>query len=189
MRAERLIRRAARSGNRAIAGVPVVLRIEDQAVRSRVALVLERMGARLRPETAAHDAREAADAAARPLVISDDRSGAGPQRGQAAGERIEWASLHMGATREIARELAAQGVLRGERVLLSLVLEPKTAALALAVMRAGADVAVFGAVNETDPQIAAELADRGCAVFAPQREIDTVEAHEVDALPLSLIHL
>lgn len=177
LRAERLIRRAAGSGNRAIAGVVVELQIEDQAVRSRVAAVLERMGARFWRDAAAHE--ESETVAARSLVISD-RVDAGPLRERAAGERIEWAALNMGATGEIAHELAARGVLRGERVLLSLVLEPKTAALALAVMRAGADVAVFGAVNETDPRIAAELASRGCAVFAPQQETAAADTETLD---------
>lgn len=181
LRAERLIRSAARVGNRAIAGVPVVLRIEDRALRARLVASLERMGARVRVEGAGND-DVAIGLALRPLVISDQpepqRPEAAPRRGTGAGARIDWAAEHMRATSRIAGEIGASGSLRGERVLLSLVLEPKTAALALAVARAGAEVAVFGAVNETDPAVASELAARGCAVFAPMGH---VASPEVDA--------
>ena len=183
LRAERLIRSVARAGNRAIAGVPIVLRVEDRALRARLAASLERMGARVCADEVGLG-EGAKGSATRALVISDQpepqRPGADSQRGAGAGARIDWAAEHMRATSRIAGELASSGALRGERVLLSLVLEPKTAALALAVARAGAEVAVFGAVNETDPGVASELAARGCAVFAPMGHVAPAEADARD---------
>ncbi len=183
LRAERLIRSVARVGNRAIAGVPIVLGIEDRALQARLVASLERMGARVCAERAGIG-EESTGPVARALVISDTPESrqpeAAPQRGADAGARIDWATEHMRATSGIAGEIEASGSLRGERVLLSLVLEPKTAALALAVARAGADVAVFGAANETDPEVARELAARGCAVFAPMGLVAPAESDACD---------
>lgn len=183
LRAERLIRSVARAGNRAIAGVPIVLRVEDRALRARLAASLERMGARVCADEFLVGA-DVKGSTTRALVISDQpepqRPGADSQRGAGAGARIDWAAEHMRATSRIAGELASSGALRGERVLLSLVLEPKTAALALAVARTGAEVAVFGAANETDPGVASELAARGCAVFAPMGHVAPAEADARD---------
>jgi adenosylhomocysteinase len=63
-------------------------------------------------------------------------------------------------------ELAASALLAGRRVGICLVLEPKTAVLALALAAAGAQVSVFGHPEETDVAVAEELRRRGVPVFA-----------------------
>ena len=60
-----------------------------------------------------------------------------PDRGDAAG-RIDFAGTHMPVSRRIADDLAASGVARGLRVGVAMVLEPKTAQLALMLRGAGA---------------------------------------------------
>lgn len=80
--------------------------------------------------------------------------------------RIAWAARGMPVTAGLISELAERGSISGDRVLVSLVLEPKTAALALKLHDTGAKIAVFAAASETDPGIAAALADAGVYVFA-----------------------
>ena len=80
--------------------------------------------------------------------------------------RIAWAARGMPVTAGLISELAERGSISGDRVLVSLVLEPKTAALALKLRDTGAKIAVFAAASETDPGIAAALADAGVYVFA-----------------------
>ena len=78
--------------------------------------------------------------------------------------RIEWARAHMPVTEAAARALAP--LVAGRSVGLSLVLEPKTAALALMLSEAGARVSVFGWASETREDVAARLRDAGIPVFA-----------------------
>ena len=78
--------------------------------------------------------------------------------------RIEWARTHMPVTEAAARALAP--LVAGRSVGLSLVLEPKTAALALMLAEAGARVSVFGWASETREDVAARLRDAGIPVFA-----------------------
>lgn len=80
--------------------------------------------------------------------------------------RIDWARKFMRTTAQLAGELAASGLLRGRRVGVSLVLEPKTAVLALALAEAGAEVAVFANAGETDTETAVALETLGITVFA-----------------------
>lgn len=98
-----------------------------------------------------------------------------------ARARIEWAELGMPVTAALADELSESGRIRGVRVAVSLVLEPKTSALALALQRAGAEVAVFSAVSETDPAVAGALSAGGVRVFAPQRPVAASDAAAIDA--------
>ncbi|WP_231580763.1 MULTISPECIES: adenosylhomocysteinase [unclassified Leucobacter] len=98
-----------------------------------------------------------------------------------AEARIAWAALGMPVTAALAAELAERRSVAGTRVAVSLVLEPKTSALALALQRAGAEVAVFSAVSETDPSVARALAAGGVRVFAPQTQVAAHEAAAVDA--------
>lgn len=86
----------------------------------------------------------------------------------AAATRLLWATRGMPATAQLAKQLTQLPDFSRERILISLILEPKTASLALLLQQAGAQVAVFAAANETDPTVALELATRGVAVFAPQ---------------------
>ena len=173
LRVERLVRRAAREGNRMVAGNRVLLRGVDPELELLLRVVLERMGARLVDDAGAEPGTLP------PLVIGEApgdepgaEAGVAPgerRRGGGAPARIEWALDHMPATRALAAALRRSGALVGHRVLLSLVLEPKTAALALALREAGAEVAVFAAASECDAEVAVELAARGAAVFAPFR--------------------
>ena len=86
----------------------------------------------------------------------------GPGPGAAA--RLDWARRWMPATRAAAAELGDR--VGGLRIGISMVLEPKTAVLALLLHEAGADVAVFAFAAETDDATATELAARGIAVHA-----------------------
>lgn len=79
--------------------------------------------------------------------------------------RIEWAHRFMPVTRELAEEFAVSGALRGVRIGVVLVLEPKTAVLVLELARAGADVRVFAPANEIDSETAAALRARGIVVL------------------------
>lgn len=83
-----------------------------------------------------------------------------------APRRIEWARERMPVTARAVRELAATGRLKGLKVGLALVLEPKTAVLALLLAEAGARVRVFSHADETRDDIAAVLRERGLEVFA-----------------------
>lgn len=107
------------------------------------------------------------------------RTGLAPETD--ADARIAWAALGMPVTAALAAELAESRSLAGTRVAVSLVLEPKTSALALALQRAGAEVAVFSAVSETDPSVAGALAASGVRVFAPQAPVAASEAAAVDS--------
>lgn len=103
-----------------------------------------------------------------------------------AAARIAWAAAGMPATRALAAELRESELLNGLRVGVSLVLEPKTAALALALRDAGASVAVFSAVSETDIDTARALAaEPRVRVFAPGAE----PLHPVDTVPVSAENL
>ena len=70
-------------------------------------------------------------------------------------------------TEAAARALAP--LVAGRSVGLSLVLEPKTAALALMLSEAGARVSVFGWASETREDVAARLRNAGIPVFADSR--------------------
>lgn len=121
----------------------------------------------LRRVLTAFGAREAADAA---LVFSADPAGRVAVLGVPASPpatargRIDRARTWMPVTRAAAAELGDR--VRGLRIGISLVLEPKTAVLALLLAEAGAEVAVFAFAAETDDAVAAELAAAGIAVHA-----------------------
>ena len=96
----------------------------------------------------------------RAVIAPDGRTITGP------GDegRIEWARAHMPVTEAAARALAP--LVAGRSVGLSLVLEPKTSALALMLSEAGARVSVFGWAAETREDVAARLHEAGIPVFA-----------------------
>lgn len=85
---------------------------------------------------------------------------------EAGARRIDWAGHQMPVLGRVTARLQESGALAGLRVGISLVLEPKTANLALALRRAGAEVSVHCAGQSTDQQTAAALAAAGLAVFA-----------------------
>jgi adenosylhomocysteinase len=96
-------------------------------------------------------------------VEMDAPESAGPPP-RTPAERIDWARHWMPATRAAAAELGER--VAGLRIAISMVLEPKTAVLALLLAEAGAEVAVFAFAAETDDGAAAELAARGITVHA-----------------------
>lgn len=82
------------------------------------------------------------------------------------GHRIAWARQFMPVTRQAVARLAEEGILSGRRIGLALVLEPKTAVLALELAAAGAQVGVFGHADETREDVVAVLRSQGLRVFA-----------------------
>ncbi|GGK89891.1 adenosylhomocysteinase [Nocardia jinanensis] len=84
-------------------------------------------------------------------------------RGQ---EKIDWARRFMPVTTALGDELHRARTVAGLRIGLSLVLEPKTANLALSLARAGADVSVVCRAVNTRDDIAAALVRAGICVFA-----------------------
>ena len=94
------------------------------------------------------------------------REVAGVSAADRGAARIAWARRFMRSTTLLAAQLGTAGTLRGRRIGVSLVLEPKTAVLALALADAGAEVAVFASSGETDADVAAALAALDIAVFA-----------------------
>ena len=85
-------------------------------------------------------------------------------RGPEDPERIAWARSLMPVTEAAVGRIAH--LLPGRRIGLALVLEPKTAALALMLAEAGAEVSVFGHASETRDDVADELRREGLKVFA-----------------------
>ena len=85
-------------------------------------------------------------------------------RGPEDPERIAWARSLMPVAEAAVRRIAH--LLPGRRIGLALVLEPKTAALALMLAEAGAEVCVFGHASETRDDVADALRRAGLKVFA-----------------------
>lgn len=82
-------------------------------------------------------------------------------------QKIAWAGRGMPLLKGIEERLARAGSLKGIRIGISLVLEPKTANLALALRNAGADVSVFGAsADGAKADVVAALQAEGIKVFA-----------------------
>ena len=203
---ERALRAAARAGNRLLASGTAQVLVEHPAKREALTVALARMGVRPAVTGSAADfvfvderaneytelaseASESAVANALPAVIVGlDGSLASPRADDPAA-RIAWAERGMPATQLLARELAEAVAIASKdedgarpRVAVSLVLEPKTAAFTRTLAEVGCDVAVFSAVNETDPTIARELAQDGrVAVFAPEHPVSAEHAQAIDA--------
>ncbi len=141
-------------------------------------------GAAALPTEADADAETAA-AATGPIRIAEGAALVGPTATATEGDslakrgaaRIEWSHQYMPITRELAEEFAVSGALRGVRIGVVLVLEPKTAVLVLELARAGADVRVFAPANEVDPEAAAALRARGIVVLASD---DADAEHEAE---------
>ncbi|PZF52750.1 adenosylhomocysteinase [Curtobacterium sp. MCSS17_008] len=103
-------------------------------------------------------------------ALSDDvflvSTGREPEPDPAADARIRWARRSMPVSRAVAAELRDGGLLRGTRVGVSMVLEPKTAVLSLLLRDAGADVVVYAHADETDDAVADALRAAGLPVHA-----------------------
>ena len=98
---------------------------------------------------------------------------ASPISGPGDAGRIAWARMHMPVTEAAVRRIAH--LLPGRRIGLALVLEPKTAALALMLSEAGAEVSVFGHASETRDDVADELRREGLKVFADSQASPEME--------------
>ncbi|WP_449281658.1 adenosylhomocysteinase [Leucobacter sp.] len=193
---ERAVRAAARAGNRLLAGGVADVAVSDPRTRELLLVALARMGVRGPREAEApaefvfRDRTDDGGGAALgagglpPVVVGLD-GGVASARDDGAGSRIAWAARGMRATAALAARLRAgrEGEGVAPRIAVSLVLEPKTAALVLALAEAGCEVALFSAVSETDPEVAAALAADGrVAVFAPTADCeDPDEARRADA--------
>ncbi|MBS1907569.1 MAG: adenosylhomocysteinase [Actinobacteria bacterium] len=152
--AERLVRRFARDTNLLVAGRSIDVVGEDE-VADELRALLVRMGARI-----AQGAVVFAPGSA-PEILLD---GAPLPRRATADERIDFAGQHMPVSRGVAEALESAGTVRGVRIGIAMVLEPKTAQLALLLRDAGAVVAVYAHPDEIDPEVAAALRVRGIPV-------------------------
>ncbi|MBK0420980.1 adenosylhomocysteinase [Leucobacter sp. CSA2] len=124
----------------------------------------------------------AAQARGLPPVYADPAGHSRSSRAADAESRIAWAAAGMPATAALAARLLAASARDRPRLAVSLVLEPKTAAFARTLADSGCEVAVFGAVSETDPSVATALElGGGVAVFAPTAPVDQEDAGRVDA--------
>lgn len=99
------------------------------------------------------------------VVVRVDNTRHAPNETPAA-DRIAWARRFMPASGRLAARFAEEGTVRGTRLGVSMVLEPKTAVLALLLQEAGADVSVFAHPDETDDDVAEALRGAGLRVFA-----------------------
>ncbi|MFT4234761.1 MAG: adenosylhomocysteinase [Microbacterium sp.] len=91
---------------------------------------------------------------------------ADPTRWREGADRLEWARGFMPVTTQIADRMADAGTVRGVRVAVSDVLEPKTANVALALAAAGSEVVVTCVGRDTDDAVAAALVHAGIPVYA-----------------------
>lgn len=98
---------------------------------------------------------------------------ASPISGPGDAGRIAWARMHMPVTEAAVHRIAH--LLPGRRIGLALVLEPKTAALALMLSEAGAEVSVFGHASETRDDVADALRREGLKVFADSQASPEME--------------
>lgn len=152
--AERLLRRFARETNLLIAGRTIDV-TGDGAVARELRALLVRIGARLGAGGVTF-----APGAATEIQLQ----GSPLPRRDSADERIDFASAHMPVSRGIAAALGETGTVHGTRIGIAMVLEPKTAQLALLLRDAGALVAVYAHPDEIDVEIAAALRARGIPV-------------------------
>ncbi|CAN5219143.1 adenosylhomocysteinase [soil metagenome] len=117
------------------------------------------------------------------LVIETSDFEIAPAREHTAAGRIEWARSFMPVSAALAAELADSGLSTGIRIGISMVLEPKTAVLALLLRDAGAIVTVFAHPDETDDAVADALRESGIPVFANS----AADAAEHRALALAFL--
>lgn len=89
-----------------------------------------------------------------------------PSLWQRAQEAIDWAARFMPVTNALAEQVRESGSVRGLTIGLVLVLEPKTANLALRLAEAGARVSVMCSAENTRDDTAAALARAGVRVLA-----------------------
>ncbi|WP_245981602.1 adenosylhomocysteinase [Frondihabitans australicus] len=160
-------RSASRDELAAVAGVTPLVVVDAGAASP--ALDLDALGAR----TPARPGVLAVDGLPGVFVVpqaeeSDEIDGDPTTRSHSVADaraRIAWARRFMPVSARLAEWPDGPG-LYGLRIALSMVLEPKTAVLALLLRDAGAVVDVYAHADETDDAVADALRDEGFDVFA-----------------------
>ncbi|MEM3396360.1 MAG: adenosylhomocysteinase [Thermoplasmata archaeon] len=75
-------------------------------------------------------------------------------------KRIEWALTHMRVLAEVREQMRKSGFLKGKKIAMALHVEAKTAALAITLASAGAEIAITSCNPlTTDPPVAASLSE------------------------------
>jgi adenosylhomocysteinase len=110
-----------------------------------------------------------------------------PRLWSAGQEKIDWARRFMPVTAALSDELRRARTVEGLRIGLSLVLEPKTANLALSLADAGAEVSVVCDAASTRDDVAAALHHAGIEVFA-RADADRATEHELALVFLDRRH-
>ncbi|WP_262002098.1 adenosylhomocysteinase [Microbacterium sp. Mcb102] len=152
--AQRLVRRFARETNLLVSGRDFSV-VGTDAVAEALRQLLPALGAHLGDGGVTFVTGEA------PEILLDGHPL--PVR-KTAEDRVDAAGRHMPVSSDLARRLGEKGTVRGVRIGIAMVLEPKTAQLALLLRDAGATVAVYAHPDEIDVEVAAVLRARGIPV-------------------------
>ncbi|MBP5803636.1 adenosylhomocysteinase [Microbacterium maritypicum] len=152
--AQRLVRRFARETNLLVSGRDFSV-IGTDGVAEALRAVLPALGAHL------GDTGVVFAPGGSPEILLDGE--ALPPR-ERAEDRVDAAGRHMPVATDRARRLRENGTVRGLRIGIAMVLEPKTAQLALLLRDAGATVAVYAHPDEIDVEVAEVLRSRGIPV-------------------------
>ena len=152
--AQRLVRRFARDTNLLVSGRDFSV-VGTDAVADALRQLLPALGAHLGDGGVTFVTGET------PGILLDDHPL--PVR-ETAEDRVDAAGRHMPVATVLARRLREAGTVRGVRIGIAMVLEPKTAQLALLLRDAGATVAVYAHPDEIDVDVAAVLRARGIPV-------------------------
>ena len=154
MTAQRLVRRFARETNLLVSGRDFSV-VGTDAVAEALRTLLPALGAHLGDTGVVFAPGETPD------ILLDGRPL--PVR-VTAEDRVDAAGRHMPVATGLARRLRDAGTVQGIRIGIAMVLEPKTAQLALLLRDAGATVAVYAHPDEIDVDVAAVLRARGIPV-------------------------
>ncbi|UTT52904.1 adenosylhomocysteinase [Microbacterium maritypicum] len=152
--AQRLVRRFARETNLLVSGRDFSV-IGTDGVAEALRALLPALGAHL------GDTGVVFAPGGSPEILLDGE--ALPPR-ERAEDRVDAAGRHMPVATDRARRLRENGTVRGLRIGIAMVLEPKTAQLALLLRDAGATVAVYAHPDEIDVEVAEVLRSRGIPV-------------------------
>ncbi|WP_205810461.1 adenosylhomocysteinase [Microbacterium sp. K27] len=152
--AQRLVRRFARETNLLASGRDFSV-VGTDAVADELRRLLPALGAHLGDAGVVFAPGEA------PEILLDGH--ALPMR-ETAEDRVDAAGRHMPVATALATRLREAGTVRGLRIGIAMVLEPKTAQLALLLRDAGATVAVYAHPDEIDVEVAQVLRSRGIPV-------------------------
>ncbi|KWZ74628.1 S-adenosyl-L-homocysteine hydrolase, NAD binding domain protein [Alloscardovia omnicolens] len=177
-----IVRTISQATNRSLAGTRVFVASDFQEVQpDNFEVAAAEWGLRL-----VHDEAESTSC---PIILHatyaqvDGTSMAYSQTGMSfaqpltAQENIDRARAGMPVVSYLSDELKKSGILRGERIAISLIIEPKTAVLALELQEAGADVAIYATAAEVNQDIANELSLHSIRVFANENWTP-VQEHE-----------